>query len=176
MSIHVERVGDRIEEVARDQFPLDEPGDGLDLDSDRLDAVFVDDYGMSASAGDVVEVKGTVATNSCGARGRWLVKRRAHEALIEVDRDDDDRRKAWYVLVVYSPSPRDVDDVDELSVERIALLRARTVDALLDAVSWVETGRGRQEQAQLRWTHVFDSLDTVEPSETNFSPSETNDE
>lgn len=160
MSILCEEVGDRVERAAREFLPLVEPDpDGLDVDADRLDAVFVDDHGASASAGDLVEVKGAVARNSCHDRGRFLVKQGAHEMLCDVEADPDDDRAAWYVLVVYSPSPTDVDDADELVIERIGLVRARTVDALLDEHTWTETGRGRQAQTQLCWSRVFDSLD-----------------
>jgi hypothetical protein len=158
VSVLSRTVGERIERAACEYFGLTE------TDKEWFDAEFSDDFGgvfgsPIANSGDIVEVKGAVVRTSSGQRGRWLVKRRAHERLVEVSRDLDDDRDTWYVLVVYSPSPSTVDDPNDLEIERIGLARAEAVDGLLDAVEWVDTGRGQQEQKQLCWRHVFADLE-----------------
>ncbi|ELY52787.1 hypothetical protein [Natronolimnohabitans innermongolicus] len=101
-----------------------------------------------------VEIKGCQIETSNGdrsTRGRFYVKRAAHEQLLEAG--------GMYLLVVYLPRPR-------LPQVARAIVPATLVDELL-AGRWYEVGGSRSEQevAKLSWSHVIDPAG-VDPSVT----------
>ncbi|MXV63873.1 hypothetical protein GS429_17760 [Natronorubrum sp. JWXQ-INN-674] len=101
-----------------------------------------------------VEIKGCQIETSNGdrsARGRFYVKRSAHDQLLEAG--------GMYLLVVYLPRPG-------LPQVARAIVPATLVDELL-ADRWYDVGGSRSEQevAKLAWSHVIDPAG-VDPSVT----------
>ncbi|PGF15820.1 hypothetical protein CP556_06625 [Natrinema sp. CBA1119] len=101
-----------------------------------------------------VEIKGCQIETSNGSnstRGRFYVKRAAHEQLLEA--------AGMYLFVVYIPRPG-------LPQVARAIVPATLVDELL-ADRWYEVGGSRSEQevAKLAWSHVIDPAG-VDPSVT----------
>ncbi|ELY90872.1 hypothetical protein [Natrialba taiwanensis] len=104
--------------------------------------------------GTPIEIKGCQIETSNGdrsTRGRFYVKRTAHEQLLEA--------AGMYLLVVYIPRPG-------LPQVARAIVPATIVDELL-AGRWYEVGGSRSEQevAKLAWSHVIDPAG-VDPSTT----------
>ncbi|WP_049904751.1 hypothetical protein [Natrialba asiatica] len=101
-----------------------------------------------------VEIKGCQIETSNGdrsTRGRFYVKRAAHEQLLEA--------AGMYLLVVYIPRPG-------LPQVARAIVPATLVDELL-AGRWYEVGGSRSESevAKLTWSHVIEPAG-VDPSTT----------
>ncbi|WP_121743868.1 hypothetical protein [Natronorubrum halophilum] len=101
-----------------------------------------------------IEIKGCQIETSNGdrtTRGRFYVKRAAHEQLLEA--------AGMYLLVVYLPRPG-------LPQVARAIVPATLVDELL-AGRWYDVGGSRSEQevAKLAWSHVIDPAG-VDPSVT----------
>ncbi|WP_137289514.1 hypothetical protein [Natronorubrum halophilum] len=101
-----------------------------------------------------IEIKGCQIETSNGdrsTRGRFYVKRAAHEQLLEA--------AGMYLLVVYLPRPG-------LPQVARAIVPATLVDELL-ADRWYDVGGSRSEQevAKLAWSHVIDPAG-VDPSVT----------
>ncbi|WP_137288129.1 hypothetical protein [Natronorubrum halophilum] len=101
-----------------------------------------------------IEIKGCQIETSNGdrsTRGRFYVKRAAHEQLLEA--------AGMYLLVVYLPRPG-------LPQVARAIVPATLVDELL-AGRWYEVGGSRSEQevAKLAWSHVIDPAG-IDPSAT----------
>ncbi|ELY99899.1 hypothetical protein C482_09023 [Natrialba chahannaoensis JCM 10990] len=99
-----------------------------------------------------VEIKGCQIETSNGdstTRGRFYVKRDAHEQLLEA--------AGMYLLVVYTPRPG-------LPQVARAIVPATIVDELLTG-RWYEVGGSRSESevAKLAWSHVIDPA-SVDPS------------
>ncbi len=99
-----------------------------------------------------VEIKGCQIETSNGdrtTRGRFYVKRDAHEQLLEA--------AGMYLLVVYIPRPG-------LPQVARAIVPATIVDGLLTG-RWYEVGGSRSESevAKLAWSHVIDPVG-VDPS------------
>ncbi|SDC05652.1 hypothetical protein [Natrinema hispanicum] len=116
-------------------------------------------YGIVLVEPDVpVEIKGCQIETSNGdrsTRGRFYVKRAAHDRLLEVG--------GVYLFVVYLPRPG-------LPQVARAIVPATLVDELL-AGRWYEVSGSRSEQevAQLAWSHVIDPAG-VDPSVTVGDP------
>lgn len=93
--------------------------------------------------GALVEIKSCQPSTGDGSgstqTGRWWIRKRAHEKLLAED--------GWYVLCV---TPEDTPG----NPHRVALTRAREVDALID--SWWNWD---PPCICIAWTAVFDSLD-----------------
>ncbi|WP_323172876.1 hypothetical protein [Natrialba sp. PRR66] len=112
-------------------------------------------YGIVlVESGTPVEIKGCQIETSNGdrtTRGRFYVKRAAHEQLLEA--------AGMYLLVVYLPRPG-------LPQVARAIVPATIVDELL-AGRWYEVGGSRSEQevAKLAWSHIIDPAG-VDPSTT----------
>ncbi|SEQ04354.1 hypothetical protein [Natrinema salaciae] len=112
-------------------------------------------YGIVLVEPDVpVEIKGCQIETSNGnssTRGRFYVKRAAHERLVET--------AGMYLFVVYLPRPG-------LPQVARAIVPATLVDELLSG-RWYEVGGSRSEQevAKLAWSHVIDPA-SVDPSVT----------
>ncbi|WP_440769911.1 hypothetical protein [Natronorubrum sp. DTA28] len=101
-----------------------------------------------------IEIKGCQIETSNGSRstrGRFYVKRSAHEQLLEAG--------GMYLLVVYLPRPG-------LPQVARAIVPATLVDELLSG-RWYDVGGSRSEQevAKLAWSHVIDPAG-VDPSVT----------
>ncbi|ELY46169.1 hypothetical protein [Natronorubrum tibetense] len=101
-----------------------------------------------------IEIKGCQIETSNGSRstrGRFYVKRGAHEQLLEAG--------GMYLLVVYLPRPG-------LPQVARAIVPATLVDELLSG-RWydVSGSRSEQEVAKLAWSHVIDPAG-VDPSVT----------
>ena len=101
-----------------------------------------------------VEIKGCQIETSNGSRstrGRFYVKRGAHEQLLEAS--------GMYLLVVYLPRPG-------LPQVARAIVPATLVDELLSG-RWYDVGGSRSEQevAKLAWSHVIDPAG-VDPGST----------
>ncbi|SIS14537.1 hypothetical protein [Natronorubrum thiooxidans] len=101
-----------------------------------------------------IEIKGCQIETSNGdrsTRGRFYVKRRAHDQLLEA--------AGMYLLVVYLPRPG-------LPQVARAIVPATIVDELLVG-RWYDVGGSRSEQevAKLAWSHVIDPMG-VDPSVT----------
>ena len=99
-----------------------------------------------------VEIKGCQVETSNGSRstrGRFYVKRAAHERLLEA--------AGMYLFVVYVPRP----GLPQLAR---ALVPASIVDELLRG-KWYDVGGSRSESevAKLTWSHVIDP-ETVDSS------------
>ncbi|QCW04747.1 hypothetical protein [Natrinema pallidum] len=112
-------------------------------------------YGIVLVEPDVpVEIKGCQIETSNGSRstrGRFYVKRAAHEQLLEA--------AGMYLFVVYLPRPG-------LPQVARAIVPASLVAELLSG-RWYEVGGSRSESevAKLAWSHVIDP-DGVDPSVT----------
>ncbi|WP_408957255.1 hypothetical protein [Natrinema sp. 74] len=112
-------------------------------------------YGIVlVESGVPVEIKGCQIETSNGdrsTRGRFYVKRAAHEQLLEAD--------GMYLFVVYLPRPG-------LPQVARAIVPATLVDELLSG-RWYEVGGSRSEQevAKLTWSHVIDPAG-VDPAVT----------
>ncbi|RQG89348.1 hypothetical protein [Natrarchaeobius chitinivorans] len=101
-----------------------------------------------------VEIKGCQIETSNGSsstRGRFYVKRDAHERLLKAG--------GMYLLVVYLPRPG-------LPQVARAIVPATIVDELL-ADRWYEVSGSRSENevAKLAWSHVIDPA-TIDPTDT----------
>ncbi|WP_436343756.1 hypothetical protein [Natronorubrum sp. FCH18a] len=105
-----------------------------------------------------VEIKGCQIETSNGSRstrGRFYVKRNAHDQLLEAG--------GMYLLVVYLPRPG-------LPQVARAIVPATIVDELLSG-RWYDVGGSRSEQevAKLAWSHVINPAG-VDPSVTVGRP------
>jgi len=90
--------------------------------------------------GTRLEIKSVAESYADGARGRFYVRRRQHEMLLEAG--------AVYLFAVCSDShSRDV-----LALKAVP---ATIVDDVIP--SWLDGGPGRQDYSQLAWSNVFDS-------------------
>lgn len=89
-----------------------------------------------------VEIKAAQRRLNSGARGRWYIRQRQHERLVEA--------AGVYVLVVYDPRP-------PRSLLAMAVAAATTVDELLPH-GWtaVEADRSEVGYRQLTWSNVLD--------------------
>lgn len=100
-----------------------------------------------------VEVKGCQYRKSRGGgrtrRGRWYIKRRAHERLVE--------NGGVYAFAVYVPRA-------DLEVVGLRFVPARLVDEVIP--SWIDVGGGRSENqvAQPTWTSLL-SPELVDPAQ-----------
>lgn len=136
-------VGRNAVTAACDRWPLVRIGDAPDR-PDWYDAEFSVDLsndllGTLATQGTPVEVKTCRAYRDDGSgrrRGRWLIRRANHEALLDANGE--------YVLSVYE---------GEKILEQ-ALLKARWVDAMIDNW-WTANGMRCEEYVQLPWRRVF---------------------
>lgn len=155
MSVYPREIGDRVERAGLDYYPLerddefggDPPGSGW------IDARIADASLSFANPDDPVEIKGCAAKQCNTHSGRWYIRRDNHDRLVDAD--------GHYVLVVYSPSGGvdSIDDPDDVEIERIAIVDARTVDQLIQSrACWIQV-RGRSDHAKLPYRHVFQSLD-----------------
>ncbi|MEY7847904.1 hypothetical protein AB7C87_01700 [Natrarchaeobius sp. A-rgal3] len=112
-------------------------------------------YGIVLVEPDVpIEIKGCQIETSNGSRstrGRFYVKRDAHDRLLEAG--------GMYLLVVYLPRPG-------LPQVARAIVPASLVDELLTD-RWYEVGgkRSENEVAKLAWSHVINPAG-VDPAET----------
>lgn len=140
---------------------VDEVG-GLDAVGDDVavwfDAVVVDvlehpaDVVLVLAVEDVdvdvpVEIKSARRRLASGSRGRFYIRQRQHERLVEED--------GLYLFAVYEPT-------DDLPIVAIAVVPARDVDELLpDGWTPVRGRRAELGYRQLTWTNVLDA-DVVE--------------
>ncbi|WP_247002301.1 hypothetical protein [Halosolutus gelatinilyticus] len=112
-------------------------------------------YGIVlVETGVPIEIKGCQIETSNGSRstrGRFYVKRAAHEQLVDA--------AGMYLFVVYLPRPG-------LPQVARAIVPASIVDELL-AGRWydVDGSRSEQEVAKLAWSHVIDPAN-VDPTVT----------
>lgn len=142
------QLGDRLEADVVERYDALEAVP--DVDDDRYDARTTDllvgghDIRMLAvvavAPDTPVEIKFTSARINCGKRGRWYIKRRAHEWLLAND--------GVYHLGIYDPATG--DPVAEL-VAPVAV-----VDTAIN--SWITASgdRSEQEYAQLAWSVLVD--------------------
>lgn len=137
--------GTDVEELACERWPLELADDAH---CDWYDLEFIAD--LTTARPPVVVPAGTKAeSKSCwirydGRAGRWWIERENHEDLVDADGE--------YVFSVVDGASGDV--------ERMALVPATTVDALID--EWWDCGDGgrtAEEYRQIPWTAVFDDLD-----------------
>lgn len=142
--------GTDVEDIVCERWPCDltDPDGRLDW----YDFEFVQDLNIDRNdrpvvpAGTKGDAKSCYVTYEDGDRaGRWWIDRENHEALVDADGE--------YALAVIDGATGDV--------ERLALVPARSVDALIDGDWWDcgDGGRTAEEFRQLPWTAVFDSLD-----------------
>jgi len=90
--------------------------------------------------GTRLEIKSVALRYADGARGRFYVRRRQHEMLLEAG--------GVYLFAVCSDS----DSRDVLGLKAVP---ATIVDDVIN--SWLDGGSGRQDYAQLSWSNVFDA-------------------
>lgn len=92
-----------------------------------------------------VEIKAAQVRLGSGARGRYFIRQRQHERLVEED--------AVYAFATYEPKPRH-------PVRTVAFVPASIVDELLpDGWTVVDADRSEQGYRQLAWSRVFDPVD-----------------
>lgn len=119
-----------------------------DSEAEHYDAVSVcrvdPDCGIPMIGGYVivqgtpVEIKSALPRYRSGDRGRFYLRQRQHERLLEED--------GWYLLSVVD------EDRCEISSK---LVRAVELDGVVP--SWIDGGTGRQAYAQVTWTRVFET-------------------
>lgn len=118
-----------------------------DEDPDWFDAQFTAE--LEGAFGTIVPADTVVEVKSCrleyrNRRGRWWIRRRNHERLLDEGGE--------YVLSVYRSSTAEV--------LRQALVSAVTVDAIVDG-DWWDAGAGgneAEEYVQLPWSTVFEEV------------------
>lgn len=127
-----------------------------DVEDDRYDArtteLFVGGHGVrmlavvAVESNTPVEIKFASARINCGSRGRWYIKRRAHEWLLAND--------GVYYLGVYDQETGDT--VSNLVVP------ASVVEAAISSWITASDDRCEQEYAQVTWSVLIDPIQ-VEP-------------
>lgn len=90
--------------------------------------------------GTLVEIKSAVRQLSTGSKGRFYLRKRQHERLLDAG--------ASYLFAV-------VDDSRQLLAVKI--VPAVIVDDVVP--SWIVSGNGRGPYAQLAWSRVFDDVE-----------------
>lgn len=129
------RVGEQIEAVVIERRGFE-----------AVDREAVDAPDAVANDGTPVEVKACkrrISNGSGETAGRWYLRRRAHEALLEEGGD--------YLLVVYDEADGSLEVLDE------QLVPADVVDAIVSAGSWSRVrSRGEETVAKLRHSVVSD--------------------
>jgi len=99
------------------------------------------------AAGTPVEIKSAQTRLASGQRGRFYLRQRQHERLLDA--------AASYLFAVYNPRDR--------SVEAIAIMPASLVDELLpDGWTSVDADRSERGYRQLGWSRVFDPAEVTE--------------
>jgi hypothetical protein len=99
-------------------------------------------------SGDPVEIKSALVALADGGSGRFYLRRKQHERLLEVD--------GWYLFAVCTPQDREV--------LAWRFVRAVDVDDELLPVWW-DGGDGRADYRQLTWTALFDEDELEEPAD-----------
>lgn len=112
-----------------------------DETAEHYDAEAREDRGRVA-AGDVVEIKSAAVVLASEEPGRFYLRRRQHEELLEAG--------GWYLFLVVTP--------DEREVLGYQLEAADVVDDEL-LPTWWDGGPGRAEYRQVRWTAVLSEED-----------------
>lgn len=130
--------GDRSESEAIDELPWLRYV--TDETAEHYDAV-ARETRWPLQEGDPVEIKSAGVVLADGAPGRFYIRRRQHERLLEDD--------GWYLFVVCEPNP-----------ERRRLLSYRFLEATaVDddfLTKWWDAGDDRSEYRQIRWTDLID--------------------
>ena len=108
---------------------------------------------VSVGEGVPVEIKGAqrrISNGSRTCRGRYYLKRRAHDRLAEAG--------GVYMLVVYDPNLRGSDPILAMMV-----VPARVVGEFVTVWSPVAGDRSEKAVAKVPWSRVFDPEIVVEP-------------
>lgn len=133
-------VGEAIEDQVIASHPLE------DVESEAVDAPDA----VASSDGTEIEIKACrrrVSNGDHSVHGRWYIRRRAHEALLEAG--------GYYLLVVYEEDDGELEIVDE------QLRRADVVDELIDRCSSWSRVRSRGEETVAKLTHFYVSSPEV---------------
>jgi hypothetical protein len=132
--------GDRIEDHATVLHPQLRLVDDTVVEwFDAVTATSIETPARDVPPGGVVEIKSTVQRLASGGRGRFYLRERQHEWLVEAD--------AWYLFVV-------VDDTHR-HVYADRLVPADVVDD--DLGEWWHGGDGRARYQQRAWTTWIDT-------------------
>lgn len=142
--------GRSVETVASNQWPSIQLVDDDMIDGRTVDAIETDGGHTVVEPETPIEVKACRIEVSGGRSGRWWLRKRNHETLVEDD--------GVYALGVY--------DERAETVRRLSLVGASTMDILVEG-RWCDAGSRHETRqcAQLPWTEVYETLDHGEPIE-----------
>jgi hypothetical protein len=131
--------GERSESAILEKLPAlryvnDERAEHYDAEAD-------DDVGP-VDAGDVVEIKSAAVVLGSGSPGRFYLRRRQHQRLVD--------ERGWYLFVVASPNDREV----------LAYTFLEAADVPISG--WWYGGESRAEYRQFVWTDFIDESEVYQ--------------